>query len=106
MISRGAASTGRRRPILDAAARPPRSSSPSSFRPSPPPSSSAPPQGGGEFIKREGPHVVLKAGKARLFLEGNPLVFGEAVGQVMGNVADGDYVEVVDHRGNLIGKGW
>ena len=49
---------------------------------------------------------MLKAGKARLFLEGNPLVFGEAVGQVMGNVADGNYVEVVDHRGNLIGKGW
>ncbi|EWM24066.1 ribosomal rna large subunit methyltransferase i [Nannochloropsis gaditana] len=56
-------------------------------------------------IQRDYPHVVLRAGKARLFLEGNPLVYGEAVHEVVGHVADGDFVEVVDHRGNLIGKG-
>ncbi len=56
-------------------------------------------------IQRDYPHVVLRAGKARLFLEGNPLVYGEAVHDVVGTVADGDFVEVVDHRGNLIGKG-
>ncbi|GAB5033501.1 rna binding protein [Nannochloropsis oceanica] len=56
-------------------------------------------------IQRDYPHVVLRAGKARLFLEGNPLVYGEAVHDVVGDVADGDFVEVVDHRGNLIGKG-
>lgn len=58
-----------------------------------------------ERIQRDYPHVVLRAGKARLFLEGNPLVYGEAVHDVVGDVADGDFVEVVDHRGNLIGKG-
>lgn len=57
-----------------------------------------------EFPKE--PHVRLRAGKARLFLEGNPLVFGEAVeGAFGGGVAEGDYVPVVDSKGNLIGKG-
>ena len=47
----------------------------------------------------------LRAGKARLFLEGNPLVYGEAVESAVGGVKEGDYVEVVDSKGNLIGKG-
>ncbi len=49
----------------------------------------------------------LRPGKARLFLEGNPLVYGEAVDAdgAVGGVAEGDYVEVVDSKGNLIGKG-
>lgn len=47
----------------------------------------------------------LRSGKARLFLEGNPLVYGEAVEAAVGGVRAGDYVDVVDGKGNLIGKG-
>ena len=32
-------------------------------------------------------------------------MFGGAVGQVIGHPRDGQYIEVTDHRGNLIGKG-
>jgi hypothetical protein len=53
----------------------------------------------------KGPHVRLRSGKARLFLEGNPLVYGEAVDGAVGGVGEGDFVEVVDCKGNLIGKG-
>ena len=78
-----------------------------SSRPRPPPSTSRREEDSEpvERIQRDYPHVVLRAGKARLFLEGNPLVYGEAVSEVVGDVDDGDFVEVVDHRGNLIGKG-
>jgi hypothetical protein len=49
--------------------------------------------------------VVLAPGKARLFYEGNPVVFGGAVGAVFGEPAPGDKVTVTDHRGKEVGWG-
>ena len=51
------------------------------------------------------PCVTLLKGKARLFQEGNPLIYGGAVKDVSGNPDDGDFVCVRDHMGNMIGKG-
>ena len=50
-------------------------------------------------------HVVLVPGKARLFKNGNPLVYGGAVAEVHGDPQDGDVVDVVDHNLNFIGWG-
>ena len=50
-------------------------------------------------------HVVLAEGKARLFKNGNPLVYGGAVDQVSGEPQDGDIVDVVDQKFNFIGWG-
>jgi len=50
--------------------------------------------------------VVLAPGKARLFYEGNPVVFGGAVGAVFGEPAPGDQVTVTDHRGKQVGWGF
>jgi len=49
--------------------------------------------------------VVLLKGKARLFQDGNPLVYGGAVGEVKGDPTAGDEVMVVDNMGNAIGRG-
>ena len=51
------------------------------------------------------PTVILEQGKARLFQDGNPLVYGGAVKQLKGRPNSGDYVLVTDHMGNAIGKG-
>ena len=53
-----------------------------------------------------GPTVVLERGKARLFQDGNPLVYGGAVKMVVNGPAAGDEVRVVDHFGNLLGRGF
>jgi len=47
--------------------------------------------------------VVLAAGKSRLFYEGNPVVFGGAVRQVVGQepTEGGAVVAVVDHAGSV-----
>lgn len=49
--------------------------------------------------------VRLKGGKARLFKNGHPLVFGGAVGQVTGEPDAGGVVDVVDGKGSVIGWG-
>lgn len=49
--------------------------------------------------------VVLAIGKARLFYEGNPVVFGGAVSAVFGEPAPGDIVTVTDHKGKQVGWG-
>lgn len=49
--------------------------------------------------------VILEKGKARLFQDGNPLVYGGAIKKLEGNPSSGDLVSVTDHMGNLIGKG-
>lgn len=49
--------------------------------------------------------VTLLKGKARLFQDGNPLVYGGAVGEVKGDPAAGDEVLVKDNMGNVIGRG-
>ncbi|CAM9552289.1 unnamed protein product, partial [Phaeothamnion confervicola] len=49
--------------------------------------------------------VVLAGGKARLFREGNPLVYGGAIANVLGSPAPGDVVDVIDGKKNLIGWG-
>lgn len=49
--------------------------------------------------------VILDKGKARLFQDGNPLVYGGAIKKLEGNPISGDLVTVTDHMGNLIGKG-
>lgn len=51
------------------------------------------------------PKVILEKGKARLFQDGNPLVYGGAIKELQGNPVSGDIVQVVDHMGNAIGKG-
>ena len=50
--------------------------------------------------------VTIKRGKARLFRDGNPLVYGGAVERTTGDVSRGDAVEVVDGAGNNIGWGF
>ena len=45
--------------------------------------------------------LVLAIGKARLFYEGNPVVFGGAVDAVLGDPAAGDVVSVTDHAGKV-----
>lgn len=49
--------------------------------------------------------VTLAGGKARLFRQGNPLVFAGAVSRVAGKPAAGDVVDVVDGAGSFIGWG-
>lgn len=49
--------------------------------------------------------VTLRRGKARLFREGNPMVFGGAVERTTGNPGMGEAVEVLDGAGNTIGWG-
>ena len=41
--------------------------------------------------------VTIKRGKARLFRDGNPLVYGGAVERTTGSINRGDAVEVVMH---------
>ena len=50
--------------------------------------------------------VTIKRGKARLFRDGNPLVYGGAVERTTGSINRGDAVEVVDGAGNPIGWGF
>jgi len=49
--------------------------------------------------------VVLQGGKARLFYDGNPVVFGGAVQNVLGGPMPADGVFVTDHNGKIIGWG-
>jgi len=51
------------------------------------------------------PKVILDKGKARLFQDGNPLIYGGAVREVIGDPQAGDEVVVNDHMGNTIGRG-
>ena len=45
--------------------------------------------------------VVLQAGKARLFYDGNPVVFGGAVQNVLGKPKPAAGVFVTDHNGKV-----
>ncbi|CAM9148063.1 unnamed protein product [Pylaiella littoralis] len=49
--------------------------------------------------------VVVARGKARLFWEGNPLVYGGAVSRVEGGPVAGDVVDVIDSSGQFIAWG-
>lgn len=51
------------------------------------------------------PTVVLGSGKAKLVLNGNPLVYGGAIKQTTGNPNAGSLVSVVDNDGQQIGRG-
>jgi 23S rRNA G2069 N7-methylase RlmK/C1962 C5-methylase RlmI len=51
------------------------------------------------------PTVVLEKGKARLFQDGNPIIYGGAVKAVEGKPEPGGEVAVTDHMGNSIGRG-
>ena len=51
------------------------------------------------------PTVVLEKGKARLFQDGNPIIYGGAVKAVEGKPEPGSEVAVTDHMGNSIGRG-
>ena len=73
--------------------------------------SSSPTVKDGESVRSSGgagsiPLVALEAGKAKLFQDGNPLVYGGAIKSVVGDPSAGDEVEVTDHRGNSIGRGF
>lgn len=50
--------------------------------------------------------VTLEKGKARLFQDGNPLIYGGAVKSIEGNPKAGDEVIVKDHNGNVFGRGF
>lgn len=50
--------------------------------------------------------VILDKGKARLFKDGNPIVYGGAVKTVVGTPSAGSEVLVSDHQGNTIGRGF
>lgn len=50
--------------------------------------------------------VILEKGKARLFQDGNPLIYGGAVKEVIGSPSGGEEVLVKDHNLNVIGRGF
>ena len=50
--------------------------------------------------------VVIKAGKAKLFWGGNPLIYSGAVDHVLNAPQAGEEVSVVDTKGNSIGRGY
>ena len=50
--------------------------------------------------------VILEPGKARLFQGGNPIIYGGAVKQVLGDPVAGTEVIVKDHKGNAFGRGF
>ncbi len=51
--------------------------------------------------------VVLERGKARLFQDGNPLIYGGAIASIIepDSLSAGEEVAVVDHFGNCVGRG-
>ncbi|CAM9286628.1 unnamed protein product [Hapterophycus canaliculatus] len=49
--------------------------------------------------------VVVARGKARLFWDGNPLVYGGAISRVEGDPMAGDVVDVIDSSGKFIAWG-
>jgi 23S rRNA (cytosine1962-C5)-methyltransferase len=57
------------------------------------------------MIGESTPKVILEKGKARLFQDGNPLIYGGAVKEVVGNPQPGDEVIVNDNMGNTLGRG-
>jgi 23S rRNA G2069 N7-methylase RlmK/C1962 C5-methylase RlmI len=57
------------------------------------------------FLGDKTPKVILEKGKARLFQDGNPLIYGGAVKEVVGDPQAGDEVIVNDHMGNPLGRG-
>mmetsp|Transcript_16572 Transcript_16572/g.28055 ORF Transcript_16572/g.28055 Transcript_16572/m.28055 type:complete len:522 (+) Transcript_16572:23-1588(+) len=50
--------------------------------------------------------VTLLKGKARLFQNGNPIIYGGAIQNVYGNPAPGEEVVIKDHHGNTFGRGF
>lgn len=51
------------------------------------------------------PQVILKAQKARTFSSRHPWVLDKTVERVEGEVADGDEVDLVTHRGKFVARG-
>ena len=51
------------------------------------------------------PVVTLAKGKARLFQDGNPIIYGGAVDKIAGEPAIGAEVVVQDSNGNRLGRG-
>ena len=49
---------------------------------------------------------MLKSGKARLFKEGHPLVYGGAVDYIVGSPKTGDAVLLTDSKQNAVGWGF
>ncbi len=49
--------------------------------------------------------IVLERGKARVFQDGNPIIYSGAVKEIKGNPNPGDECLVTDHMNNLIGRG-
>ena len=49
--------------------------------------------------------AILEKGKARLFQDGNPIVYGGAIGSIQGSPVSGDQIMICDHNGNLIARG-
>ena len=58
------------------------------------------------YNKGDGKTVVLQASKSNLFKDGNPIIYSGAVKNIYGEPQEGDFVEVRDHRGNPIGRGF
>jgi len=52
------------------------------------------------------PSVVLKQGHVQPVWSGHPWVYAQAVDRVEGGALAGDEVEVIDPRGNLLGRGF
>jgi 23S rRNA G2069 N7-methylase RlmK/C1962 C5-methylase RlmI len=50
--------------------------------------------------------AILQAGKGALFKGGNPIIYNGAIQEIRGNPIDGDDIYVVDHRGNVVGRGF
>jgi 23S rRNA (cytosine1962-C5)-methyltransferase len=50
--------------------------------------------------------LYLKRGRAKPFYFGHPWVFSGSVARVDGGPADGEVVEVLDHRGNFVARGF
>eukprot|EP01031_Cornospumella_fuschlensis_P037331 gene37331-45324_t len=52
------------------------------------------------------PYAVLVPGKARLFKDGNPLLFGGVIDKLQGHPKPGDLITVADHNYNVFAKGF
>eukprot|EP01041_Mallomonas_annulata_P007096 gene7096-14441_t len=50
--------------------------------------------------------AVLEEGKARLFRDGNPIVYAGAIKHIIGNPQAGDEILVTDHKSNIIARGF
>src|SRR5436309_812495 len=51
------------------------------------------------------PSVLLKPGKERRLIAGHPWVYAGEIAKITGDAADGDAVDIRDHKQRFLGRG-